>query len=195
MLKTANQIRYWELDVKEMSKRIEKSLEERNITKERFAKRYLFINEETFNEYITGDRQIDPLLLYKISMILGVDIEYLLCIFNEPNHIGFIFESISHNNKIMMDYIKELENKFKQLEKQHMKLLMQWGKSDNPSFKFEELELYVPFWDKKEKEWCYFTKLNEEYNTGVKISISEVPYMQVFNYEEDRFYRNEVDEN
>ena len=124
-------------------------------------------------------------------MILGVDIEYLLCIFDEPNHIGFIFESISHNNKIMMDYIKELENKFKQLEKQHMKLLMQWGKSDNPPLKLEELHRDMWVWDNSHKQYGWISTV-----TGKSLVIRFINRVTGYlSFEENRFYRNEVDEN
>jgi len=73
----------------------------------------------------------------------------------------------------------------KQLIKEHF---------DNPSIKFEELKLYIPFWDKKENEWCYFTTLNSD-STGVKISINELPYIQAFIFEENRFYRKQVEDN
>ena len=64
---------------------------------------------------------------------------------------------------------------------------------DNPPLKFEELKLYIPFWDKKENEWCYFTTLNNN-GSGVKISINEFPYIQAFIFEENRFYRKQVEE-
>lgn len=63
---------------------------------------------------------------------------------------------------------------------------------DNPPLKFEELKLYIPFWDKKENEWCYFTTLNNN-GSGVKISINEFPYIQAFIFEENRFYRKQVE--
>lgn len=73
--------------------------------------------------------------------------------------------------------------------------MAKWVKPSNSFLGFEELKLYIPFWDKKEKEWCYFTRLHEECKTGVKISIGEIPYINSFKYEKERFYRREVKEN
>jgi len=90
----------------------------------------------------------------------------------------------------LYDQIKKFNNSnhfesLKKLIKEHF---------DNPSIKFEELKLYIPFWDKKENEWCYFTTLNSD-STGVKISINELPYIQAFIFEENRFYRKQVEDN
>jgi len=95
---------------------------------------------------------------------------------------------IANSNPITIVVGNQLEfetDLLKQLIKEHF---------DNPSIKFEELKLYIPFWDKKENEWCYFTTLNSD-STGVKISINELPYIQAFIFEENRFYRKQVEDN
>lgn len=63
---------------------------------------------------------------------------------------------------------------------------------DNKPLKFEELEVMKPYWDNKEKEWCYFATLHNDLKTGVKITISSPPLMSAFKFEENMFYRKEV---
>ena len=64
--------------------------------------------------------------------------------------------------------------------------------TENNPLKFEELEVMKPYWDNKEKEWCYFATLHNDLKTGVKITISSPPLMSAFKFEENTFYRKEV---
>lgn len=89
------------------------------------------------------------------------------------------------NYPFSINMIENVQDCFKNLIEEHF---------DNSPLKFEELKLYIPFWDKKENEWCYFTTLNNN-GSGVKISINEFPYIQAFIFEENRFYRKQVEDN
>lgn len=64
--------------------------------------------------------------------------------------------------------------------------------TENNPLKFEELEVVKPYWNNKEKEWCYFATLHNDLKTGVKITISSPPLMSAFKFEENMFYRKEV---
>ena len=65
---------------------------------------------------------------------------------------------------------------------------------DNPPLELNDLEIEKPYWDNEEKEWCFFVKLHKDIGTGVKISVSVVPMMCAFQYKENRFYRNQVED-
>ena len=89
------------------------------------------------------------------------------------------FEQARKNIKVLNEAIANLEN----LINEHF---------ENPPLKFEELELYFPYWDDEEKLWCYFTTLNKDLKTGVKVSISDTPMIGAFRFEKGRFYLKEV---
>lgn len=65
---------------------------------------------------------------------------------------------------------------------------------DNPPLKFEELEVYTPYWHEEERSWCYFTTLNKDMQTGVQVLIGSVPMMSAFKFKEGVFYNKEVKE-
>lgn len=93
----------------------------------------------------------------------------------------------------------ELIDKYNELEEQHVKLLSQWGKSDNPPLKFEELKEMIgkPIWDDKYKEWAILRKAYEEtVNDGVLVKhMICMGTKGIYHawYENERFYRNQVE--
>lgn len=62
----------------------------------------------------------------------------------------------------------------------------------NKPLEFEDLKLDVPYWDDKEKSYCFFTTLNPKMKTGVKIEITNPPTICAFRYEPNRFYQREL---
>lgn len=84
---------------------------------------------------------------------------------------------------------EQLINEHFELEEKYLKLLKMWGMDSNPPLKFEELKDEMVIWDNLQKEyikcyeffngqWLYLRFGNEE--------------MYVFVFEENRFYRYEV---
>lgn len=63
---------------------------------------------------------------------------------------------------------------------------------ENKPLQFSDLKTSEPYWNNKEKEWCYFATLHNDLKTGVKITISSPPLMSAFKFEENTFYRKEV---
>lgn len=88
----------------------------------------------------------------------------------------------------------ELVDKYNELEKQHMKLLSQWGKSDNPPLKFEELHEGMWVWDNDIKKYLKIVDV-----IGWDEDDDEPAFLIVFEpneydcWVENRFYRYQVD--
>lgn len=64
---------------------------------------------------------------------------------------------------------------------------------NNTALRFQELQIGIPYYDKKEEVWCVFTTLNKEQMTGTIIHIvDKFLVYNTFKFEENRFYRKEV---
>lgn len=103
----------------------------------------------------------------------------------------------------LIDEYFELIRKHNELEEQHMKLLLQWGKSDNPPLKFEDMKEGMWVWDNKVKEYFEIFKLNKSESgktLDVEVQTQDTQFItfafrhpSIFKkFEENRFYRYEV---
>lgn len=106
-----------------------------------------------------------------------------LCSSNSKVEDRKVFKQLIHEHF-------ELVDKYNELEKQHMKLLSQWGKSDNPPLKLEELENGEWYWC-EEYGWCL---MNFYEDLDGKIHFEAITVMNdkidlSFDFEENRFYR------
>jgi hypothetical protein len=109
-----------------------------------------------------------------------------LCSSNSKVEDRKVFKQLIHEHF-------ELVDKYNELEKQHMKLLSQWGKSDNPPLKLEELENGEWYWC-EEYGWCL---MNFYEDLDGKIHFEAITVMNdkidlSFDFEENRFYRKQV---
>lgn len=104
---------------------------------------------------------------------------------------------------IISDYPNEFEllldltNEYFKLEQLHMKLLSQWGKSDNPPLKFEELKDGMWVWDKdfdRFGAWLkiLIVKINDYDEKIIKAHCIGTNEIMIRSYKKDRFYRKEV---
>lgn len=95
-----------------------------------------------------------------------------------------------------IDYANELQKELDELEEQHMKLLSQWGKSDNSPLKLEEVHGYMPLFDTVTNFWIMVTAIHEDGFGGYAFdNKNKKLYFNLFTFEENRFYRREVKEN
>lgn len=90
----------------------------------------------------------------------------------------------------LIDEYFELIRKHNELEKQHMKLLLQWGKDDNKPLKFEDLKEDMWVWDNIVKEYFEIFKLDES-ESGKTLFVFSHPVI-FKKFEENRFYKHEV---
>lgn len=56
-------------------------------------------------------------------------------------------------------------------------------KCENITLKWEDLEVYTPYFNNTTKKWCYFSSLHNETKTGVMITIDTVPTMSAFAFD------------
>lgn len=103
------------------------------------------------------------------------------------------WESTDCDYNRTIDYANKLQEELDKLEKQHMKLLSQWGKSDNPPLKLEEVHGYMPLFDTTTNFWIMVTAIHTDGFGGyVFDKENEKLYFNLFTFEENRFYRREV---
>lgn len=91
----------------------------------------------------------------------------------------------------------QLIKKYDELEKQHMKLLLQWGKDDNKPLKFEDLKPNMWVWDNEFKNYMKIkilfepTKLYPNGSFKAYHDLNE-KNLNFIEFKENRFYWHEV---
>lgn len=91
----------------------------------------------------------------------------------------------------LIDEYFELIRKHNELEKQHMKLLLQWGKDDNKPLKFEDLKPDMWVWDDKNKLYVQIEEDFDEGNGNIILRYYEDSYnsnCERTKFKENRFY-------
>ena len=99
----------------------------------------------------------------------------------------------------LIDEYFELIRKHNELEKQHMKLLLQWGKDDNKPLKFEDMKECMWVWDNEFKNYMKIKIVFEPiklYPNGSFKAYHDLneKSLNFIEFRENRFYRYEVKE-
>lgn len=92
---------------------------------------------------------------------------------------------------------KVKQEKLNKLQEQHMKLLLQWGKSDNKPLKFKDLKPNMWVWDNQNKLYVQIDEDFNERNGNIILRYYGDSYnsnCERTRFKENRFYRYEVKE-
>lgn len=130
--------------------------------------------------------------LYNNFKGADLDFSYALNYINSLQNEIYRLENQIH---VLNRAYEQKQERLDELEEQHMKLLLQWGKSDNPPLKFEDLKEGMWVWDNKNKLYVQIEEDFDEGNGNIILRYYEDSYnsnCERTKFKENRFYRYEV---
>lgn len=125
--------------------------------------------------------------LYNNFKGADLDFSYALNYINSLQNEIYRLENQIH---VLNRAYEQKQERLDELEKQHMKLLLQWGKGDNKPLKFEDMKEGMWVWDNIVKEYFEIFKLDES-ESGKTLYVFSHPVI-FKKFKENRFYKHEV---